>query len=128
MRGRGAMVIGLALLAAACASAAPSAPKVLNVSGIWIGDWAFEPATAGRGIFSLTLTQTGMNVAGAVQMTGLDRTTPTTVTGVVSGDEIQIVGPASNGVLKVHGKELTGTIYGNPNQPPARIVARRQGS
>jgi len=127
MRRRGAMAIGLALLAAACSSTAPTAPKILNVSGIWIGDWAFEPASAGRGIFSLTLTQSGTQVAGAVQMTGLDRTSPTPVTGVLNGDEIQLVGMASNGVLKVTGSQMTGTIYGNPNQPPARIIARRQG-
>ena len=120
------MAIGLALLVAACASTdpAPSAPKVLNVSGIWIGDWEFEPATAGRGIFSLTLTQNGTQVAGAVQMTGLDRTSPTTVTGVLNGDEIKLVGMASNGILKVAGNQMTGTIYGN--QLPARIIARRQ--
>jgi len=72
----------------------------------------------------MTLTQNGTQVAGAVQMTGLDRTNPTTVTGVLKGDEIQLVGMASNGVLKVSGNQMTGTIYGS--QMPARIIARRQ--
>lgn len=61
-----------------------AAPQVLNVSVIWIGDWEFEPASAGRGIFTMTLSQNGTEVAGAVQLTGLDRTSPTTVPGVLS--------------------------------------------
>jgi hypothetical protein len=123
MRRMGAVAIGLAMLAA-CTSTAPSAPQVLKVSGIWIGDWEFEPASAGRGIFTMTLSQNGTEVAGAIQLTGLDRTSPTTVTGVLRGDEIQLVGMASNGTLKVSGNEMTGTIYGNTM--PARIIARRQ--
>jgi hypothetical protein len=118
------MAIGLAMLAAACTSTAPSAPQILNVSGIWIGDWEFEPASAGRGSFTMTLSQKGTEVAGAVQLTGLDRTSPTTVTGVLKGDEIQLVGMASNGTLKVSGNQMSGTIHGNTM--PARIIARRQ--
>ena len=120
----GAIVIGLAMLASACTSTAPSDPQILNVSGIWIGDWEFEPASAGRGIFTMTLSQNGTEVAGAIQLTGLDRTSPTRVTGVLNGDEIQLVGMASKGTLKVSGNEMTGTIYGNAM--PARIIARRQ--
>ena len=120
-----AIAIGLAMLAAACTSTAPSAPQILNVSGIWIGDWEFEPASAGRGIFTMTLSQNGTEVAGAVQLTGLDQTSPTRVTGVLKGDEIQLVGMASKGSLRVSGNEMTGTIYGNTTMP-ARIMARRQ--
>jgi hypothetical protein len=124
MKRLGAIAVGLAMLAVACTSTAPSAPQVLNVSGIWIGDWEFEPASAGRGIFTMTLSQNGTDITGAVQLTGLDRTSPTTVTGVLKGNEIQLVGMASNGILKVSGNEMTGTIYGNTM--PARIMARRQ--
>ena len=120
-----AIALGLTFLTAACTTTAtPSGPQILDVRGVWIGDWQFEPVSAGRGIFTMTLTQTGTDVAGAVQMTGLDRTSPTTVTGVLKGDEIHLVGMASTGVLKVSGNEMTGTLHRGAQ--PARIIARRQ--
>ena len=104
--------------------APPSGPQILDVRGVWIGDWEFEPASAGRGIFTMTLTQNGTDVAGAVQLTGLDRTSPTTVTGVLKGDEIHLVGMASTGILKVSGNQMTGTLQRGDR--PARVIALRQ--
>ena len=125
MNALAAIALGLTMLTAACTTTAtPSAPQVLNVRGVWIGDWEFEPASAGRGIFTMTLTQNGTDVAGAVQLTGLDRTSPTTVTGVLKGDEIHLVGMASTGVLKVSGNQMTGTLQ--RGDQPARVIARRQ--
>ena len=124
MNALAAIALGLTMLVAACTTTAPSGPEILDVRGVWIGDWEFEPASAGRGIFSMTLTQDGTDVAGAVQLTGLDRTSPTTVTGVLKGDEIHLVGMASTGVLKVSGNEMTGSLQ--RGDQPARIIARRQ--
>jgi hypothetical protein len=124
MNALAAIALGLTMLAAACTTATPSGPQILDVRGVWIGDWEFEPASAGRGIFTMTLTQNGTDVAGAVQLTGLDRTSPTTVTGVLKGDEIHLVGMASTGILKVSGNEMTGTLQ--RGDQPARVIARRQ--
>jgi len=124
MNALAAIALGLTMLAAACTTAPPSGPQILDVRGVWIGDWQFEPASAGRGVFTMTLTQNGTDVAGAVQLTGLDRTTPTTVTGVLTGDEIHLVGMASNGILRVRGNEMTGTLQSAGQ--PARVIARRQ--
>ena len=124
MNALAAIALGLTMLAGACTTAPPSSPEILNVRGVWIGDWQFEPASAGRGIFTMTLTQDGTDVAGAVQLTGLDRTSPTTVTGVLKGDEIHLVGMASTGILKVSGNEMTGFL--RRGDQPARVIARRQ--
>jgi hypothetical protein len=125
MNALAAVALGLTMLAAACTTAPPpSAPQILDVRGVWIGDWEFEPASAGRGIFTMTLTQDGTEIAGAVQLTGLDRTSPTTVTGVLKGDEIHLVGMASTGILKVTGNEMTGFL--RRGDQPARVIARRQ--
>ena len=124
MNALGAIALGLTMLAAACTTAPPSGPEILDVRGVWIGDWVFEPASAGRGIFTMTLTQDGTDVAGAVQLTGLDRTSPTTVTGVLKGDEIHLVGMASTGILKVSGNEMTGTLHSHGER--AQVIARRQ--
>jgi hypothetical protein len=125
MNALAAIALGLTMLTAACTTTAtPSAPQVLNVRGVWIGDWQFEPASAGRGIFTMTLTQNGTDVAGAVQLTGLDRTSPTTVTGVLKGDEIHLTGMASTGILKVSGNQMTGTLQ--RGDQPARVIAQRQ--
>jgi len=124
MNALAAIALGLTMLVAACTTTAPSGPEILDVRGVWIGDWQFEPASAGRGIFTMTLTQNGTEVAGAIQLTGLDRTSPTTVTGVLKGDEIHLVGMASTGVLKVSGNEMTGSLQ--RGDQPARIIARRQ--
>ena len=55
MNALAAIALGLTMLAAACTTATPSGPQILDVRGVWIGDWEFEPASAGRGIFSMTL-------------------------------------------------------------------------
>ena len=124
MNALAAIALGLTMLAAACTTPVPRAPQILDVSGIWIGDWEFEPVSAGRGIFTMTLTQNGTDVAGAFQLTGLDRTSPTTITGVLKSDEIHLTGMASTGILKVSGNEMTGTLQRGDQS--ARIIARRQ--
>jgi hypothetical protein len=111
-------------MAAACSTTAPTGPEMLDVRGVWIGDWAYEPATAGRGMFTMTLTQNGADVAGAVQLTGLDRRSPTQVRGVLKGNEIHLVGMASDGVLKVSGNEMTGVLQRDGQA--ATVIARRQ--
>ena len=125
MNALAAIALGLTMLTAACTTTAtPSDPQVLNVRGVWIGDWQFEPASAGRGIFTMTLTQNGTDVTGAFQLTGLDRTSPTTITGVLKGDEIHLTGMASTGILKVNGNQMTGTL--DRGGQPARVIAQRQ--
>ena len=54
-----AITLGLTMLAAACTAATPTGPQIVDVRGVWIGDWEFEPASTGRGMFSMTLTQNG---------------------------------------------------------------------
>ena len=70
MNALAAIALGLTMLAAACTTATPSGPQIVDVRGVWIGDWEFEPVSAGRGIFTMTLTPTGTDVAGAVQLPG----------------------------------------------------------
>ncbi len=123
MRALAAIVIGLTMAGAACSTATAPGPRILDVRGIWIGDWEYEPASAGRGVFTMTLEQTGEQVRGAVQLTGLDRTSPTPVSGMVKGDEIHLAGIASSGILKVRANEMTGTLQGSR---PAKVIARRQ--
>ena len=124
MKRLAAMALGFALAVTACATAPPTGPDVINVRGVWIGDWNYEPATAGGGMFTMTLTQDGTQVSGAVQLTGLDRGSPTEVRGVLKGDEIQLVGMASNGVLKVKGNQMTGVLLRDGQA--ATVIARRQ--
>jgi len=118
-----AIALGL-LVTTACTTEVPPSPQTMDVSGVWIGDWAFEPAGTGHGIFTATLSQNGTEITGAVQLTGQDRKSPTPVTGVVQGDEIHFSGVAASGVLRVTGNELSGTLRGDG--PPARVIARRQ--
>jgi hypothetical protein len=124
MKGLAVIALGLAMAVAACTTAPPTGSGVLDVRGVWIGDWAYEPATAGRGMFTMTLTQDGTAVAGAVQLTGLDRRSPTQVRGVLKGDEIHLVGMASDGVLKVSGNEMSGMLQRDGRA--ATVIARRQ--
>ena len=124
MKRLAAIVLGLMFIAGACTTAGPPVPRPLDVRGVWIGDWAFEPSGSGHGVFSMTLNQNGTDISGAVQLTGLDRTTPTQVTGVVKDNEIYFVGVASSGTLKVRGNEMSGTLQSDGM--PVKVVARRQ--
>jgi hypothetical protein len=118
------IAVALAVSITGCSTAPAEGPKVPDVRGVWIGDWSFEPASAGRGMFTMTLTQDGTDVAGAIQLTGLDRRSPTPVRGTVRGDEIHLQGMPSAGVLKVTGNEMTGVVQRDGQS--ARVVARRQ--
>ena len=121
---RFASIAMAAILVTACSAASPTGPKVLNVKGVWIGDWTFDPASAGHGMFSMTLTQDGTNLAGAVQLTGLDRTSPSQVRGTLKQDVVHIVGVAASGTLKVTANEMTGVIHYEGQT--AHVIARRQ--
>jgi hypothetical protein len=108
------------MLAAAACATAPSA--VVDVTGVWIGDWEFDPASAGGGMLSMTLTQSGTDVRGTVEVTGRGASRPRNFAGVLIGSEIRLTAPFI-GTLHVSGNEMTGEING---VLPATLAARRQ--
>ena len=107
---------GVALGAAACASSESStmatAPPASNVTGRWAGTYVFEPSSAGNGLATVNLTQNGSQVKGTLEVQGPHRLAPSTVNGVMSGNDIRVTGPDLTGWMKVNGNQMTGLING----------------
>lgn len=114
-------ILLLGLAAAACATT-PAAPPILDVGGVWIGDWEFDPPSAGGGMLSMTVTQAGTDIRGTVEVTGRGPNRPRNFAGVLIGNEIRLTAPFI-GTLQVNGNEMTGEIQG---VLPAKLAARRQ--
>ena len=117
-------LLGLALLGlSACATGGgPAAAPSVDVTGNWSGQWVYEDPSAGNGLVSFAMKQTGADVTADVRVVGPTRTSPVRMTGIVSGNELRITGQGS-GLLTVKGDETTGTVFGIL---PARVTLKRQ--
>lgn len=118
--------------AAACGTATSStasAPPASNVTGRWTGTYVFEPATEGSGIATVNFTQSGNQLKGNLDVQGQNKMRPSEITGIMSGNDIQIIGPDISGWMKVSGDEMTGLIYvyvaNRHGQFPARVTLRK---
>jgi hypothetical protein len=116
-------LLGIALLAVSgCAGGTASAPPSVDVTGSWSGQWTFEDPSAGNGLVSFNLKQTGSDVAGEVsRIVGARRVRANTFKGVVAGNELRILGDVT-GYLTVKGDEMSGTVNGIL---PARVTLKR---
>jgi hypothetical protein len=111
--------------AAACGTATSStasAPLASNVTGRWTGTYVFEPSSVGSGIATVNFTQSGNQLKGYLDVQGQNKIRPSEITGIMSGNDIQITGPDITGWMKVSGNEMTGLIHG---QLPARFTLRK---
>ena len=118
--------------AAACGTATSSTanePPASNVTGRWTGTYVFEPAAVGSGIATVDFTQSGNQSKGTLAMQGQNQIRPAEITGIMSGNQIQITGPDISGWMKVSGDEMTGQIYiyaaTRHAQVPARFTLRK---
>jgi hypothetical protein len=108
--------MGLLLLTAmigatACASSGPAAPPSVDVTGTWVGTWAYENVSIGQGQVRANLKQSGSVVSGTWEVTGPVVNNTANVTGQVSGNTIRVEMPAS-GYMTVNGNQMTGKING----------------
>ena len=89
----------------------------------------YEPAAVGNGIATVTFTQSGNQSKGTLDMQGPNKIGPSQITGIMSGNDIQITGPDISGWMKVSGNEMTGLIYidaaARHGQLPARFTLRK---
>jgi len=118
------LIAGVMMLGVACATAPPPPPPSVDVSGTWEGNWeAFESSAGGGGIRGV-FRQDGATVYGnfEIQNQGPSPISRTYVSGVVRGNEMQLLAP-TEGLLVVDGNEMRGTIQGIM---AARIKLRRQ--
>jgi len=99
------------LLSAGCASAPPSAPPSVNVTGKWQGTWAFEAIALGSGQVVMDLKQVGAEVTGSLLVTGPSLNKPTTIQATVSGNQLSLKGRVP-GTLTVTGDKMSGDVYG----------------
>ena len=106
----------------ACATGGPAAPPSADVTGTWSGPWVYEDPSVGNGTATFVFKQTGANVTADVRVVGPTRAHPTSMTGVISGNELRITGQGA-GTLMVKGDEMTGTVLG---ALPARVTLKRQ--
>ena len=88
------------------ATGATKAPSV-DVTGTWAGDWVGFGAV-GSGPVTMTLQQTGANVAGEV-VAGGGSSFSGPVTGTVSGDALSLSYRGGTGEFTIKGSEMTGT-------------------
>lgn len=109
----------LACLAiAACATAAPTGPPTVNVTGNWAGNVDFMYGMTG---VTMTLKQTGSDVTGELFASG-QPTLSGPVVGTVSGNRLSLTyGNGTDGAeLVVAANEMNGTSRGG-----YRFTARR---
>lgn len=116
------LLLGSVLIAAAACATGPAAPPSVNVTGQWVGKWAYETPGLGSGDIRGSFRQDGAKVSGNFNVTGPVQTHVATVTGTVSGNEIKLSMPAS-GYLTVTGSEMTGLING---LNVAKVTLRKQ--
>jgi hypothetical protein len=120
------LIGGLILIgAAACGTATSStanAPPASNVTGRWTGTYVFEPSSVGSGPATLNFTQSGNQLKGYLDVQGQNKIRPSEITGIMSGNDIQITGSDFSGWMKVSGNEMTGLIHG---QLPTHFTLRK---
>jgi hypothetical protein len=109
-------IVVLSMAGCAATESMPAAPPTVDVTGSWAGQWAYTNASLGGGQINMTVKQAGAKLSGDMQVTGtpMDRSGP--VSGLVSGNQIQILYPTSvTGRLTVQGDTMSGQIDGlNP--------------
>ena len=106
------------LVVAACISACSTGPRVppgvLDVSGVWDGEW--DGGIVGHGPIELTLVQTDTRVVGALKISGAAAISATdgALEGHVTGDRFRFNQPAGvvDADLAVSGEEMRGRATG----------------
>lgn len=105
------LLLGSVLIAGAACATGPAAPPSVNVTGSWVGTWAYENPSLGTGDIRGTFQQNGAKLSGNFNITGPVVNNVAIVTGTVSGNEIKLSMPAS-GYLTVTGNQMTGLVNG----------------
>jgi hypothetical protein len=118
----GGVVLGAAACASSGTSSKSSAPPASNVTGRWTGTYVFQPSSAGNGLATVDWTQDGSKLKGNLAIQGPHRFDPVVINGIMSGNDIQIIGPDITGWMKVNGNEMTGLING---VLPAQVALRK---
>jgi hypothetical protein len=116
------LLLGSVLIAAAGCATGPAAPPSVNVTGQWVGSWAYENVSLGSGDIRGTFQQDGAKVTGNFNITGPVVNNVAIVSGTVSGNEIKLSLPAS-GYLTVTGNQMTGLVNG---MNVAKLTLRKQ--
>ena len=106
----GFLLVSVMIVASGCATA-PAAPPSVNVTGNWVGKWQYQTPSNGSGDVRGTFQQDGAKLIGNFNVTGPVVNNVANITGLVSGNEIQLQMPSS-GHLTVNGNEITGYING----------------
>jgi hypothetical protein len=119
---RTGLLLGSVLIAAVACATGPAAPPSVNVTGQWVGKWAYENVSLGSGDIRGTFQQDGAKLSGNFNVTGPVVNSVANVTGTVSGNEIKLSMPAS-GYLTVTGSEMSGLING---LNVAKVTLRKQ--
>ena len=99
------------LASAGCASAPPSAPSSVDVTGKWQGTWVFELVSLGSGQVIMDLKQVGAQVTGSLQVSGPTVNKANTIQATVSGNELSVQGRVP-GTLTVTGDKMSGVVFG----------------
>src|SRR6267142_495500 len=63
-------LFGAVLMAVTACATGPAAPPSVNVTGQWVGTWAYENASIGTGDIRGTFQQDGAKVSGNFTITG----------------------------------------------------------
>jgi hypothetical protein len=116
------LLLGSVLIAAVGCATGPAAPPSVNVTGQWVGSWAYENVSLGSGDIRGTFQQDGAKVTGNFNITGPVVNNVAIVSGTVSGNEIKLSLPAS-GYLTVTGNQMTGLVNG---MNVAKLTLRKQ--
>jgi len=106
----GFLLVSVMIVASGCATA-PAAPPSVNVTGNWVGKWQYQNQSNGSGDVRGAFQQDGAKLTGNFNVTGPVVNNVANITGLVSGNEIQLRMPSS-GRLTVNGNEITGYING----------------
>jgi len=97
-------MLGLATCSSNDKDPAPS----YNIAGPWRGTWT--EAGAGSGSLNLTIVQDGKNLSGTLQVGGVPCCTSATVTGTMSGNEINLNATFASGTQVKYARKR-GQIY-----------------
>ena len=114
------MLLALILLAvASCAgpktdpAMMATSPPTVDVTGTWVGDWVYSPASLGSGQIKMTMQQTGSKVTGNVEVTGTQMPRSGPIHALVSGNHLQLLYPTGvTGYLTVEADTISGELGG----------------
>src|SRR5215468_4062968 len=124
MRSTRLWLLALVMLGGALWVSGPLAQGRPNISGKWVGTWAYQQASLGSGQVSMTLTQKGNKATGDMVVTGTPVERSGAVNLMLSGNDVYLVYPTGfTGYLTVSGDEMKGQIDGTN---PANVILKRQ--